>query len=115
MIERNDSGVKINYKGGQEEFDSVVIGTHSDQALKLIKNPTSDELNILSAIKYQKNIALIHTDESILPKRKLAWSSWNYLMNKGKDELVTLFVHYELKDFGGFHEIMDTPDINILS
>ncbi len=90
MIERNDRGIKINYKDGQEEFDSVVIGTHSDQALKLIKNPTSDELNVLSAIKYQKNIALIHTDESILPKRKLAWSSWNYLMNKGKEELVTL-------------------------
>ena len=90
MIERNDRGVKINYKDGQEEFDSVVIGTHSDQALKLIKNPTSDELNVLSSIKYQKNIALIHTDESILPKRKLAWSSWNYLMNKDKEELVTL-------------------------
>ncbi len=90
MIERSDNGVKINYKDGQEEFDSIVIGTHSDQALKLIKNPTSEEVNILSAIKYQKNIALIHTDKTILPKRKLAWSSWNYLINKDKDELVTL-------------------------
>ncbi len=90
FIERINNKVKIGYKNKEEDFDSVVIGTHSDQALRLLKNPSNEELNILSKIKYQKNIALIHTDESILPKRSSAWSSWNYLINEDKNELVTL-------------------------
>jgi predicted NAD/FAD-binding protein len=90
FIERINNKVKIGYKDKEEDFDSVVIGAHSDQALRLLKNPSNEELNILSKIKYQKNIALIHTDKSILPKRSSAWSSWNYLINEDKNELVTL-------------------------
>jgi len=56
----------------------------------LLSDPTTDEKNILGNIKYQKNTALIHTDVSILPKRKLAWSSWNYLINQDSNQLVTL-------------------------
>jgi len=89
-VERINGKIRLSFNNEEEEFDSIVIGTHSDQALKILKNPTPDELNILSKIKYQKNVAIIHTDESILPKRKLAWSCWNYLINKNQDELVTL-------------------------
>ena len=89
-IRRKNGKVNIYLNDNIEVFDSVVIGTHSDQALKLIKDPSVDEKNILKKIKYQKNTATMHTDQSILPNRKLAWASWNYLINENKDELVTL-------------------------
>ena len=89
-IKRKNGKVNIYLNDNIEVFDSVVIGTHSDQALKLIKDPSVDEENILKKIKYQKNTATMHTDQSILPNRKLAWASWNYLINENKDELVTL-------------------------
>ncbi|MAP61372.1 MAG: FAD-dependent oxidoreductase [Candidatus Marinimicrobia bacterium] len=89
-IKRKNGKVNIYLNDNIEVFDSVVIGTHSDQALKLIKDPSVDEENILKKIKYQKNTATMHTDQSILPNRKLAWASWNYLINDNKDELVTL-------------------------
>ena len=89
-ISRKDGKVYIGIKDKIKEYDSVVISTHSNQALNLLSDPTTDEKNILGNIKYQKNTALIHTDISILPKRKLAWSSWNYLINQDSDQLVTL-------------------------
>ena len=89
-ISRKGAKVYIGIKNKIKEYDSVVISTHSNQALNLLSDPTTDEKNILGNIKYQKNTALIHTDISILPKRKLAWSSWNYLINKDSNQLVTL-------------------------
>ena len=89
-IKRINNKVHIQLDNDVEIFDKVVIATHSDQALQLLNKPTNDEKNILNSIKYQKNIALMHTDHTILPKRKLAWSSWNYLINKNKNDLVTL-------------------------
>ena len=89
-IKRLNNKIYINVNGIEEIFDKVIIGTHSDQALQLLEKPTNEEKNILNKIKYQKNIALIHTDDTILPKRKLAWSSWNYLINENKNDLVTL-------------------------
>ena len=89
-ISRKGAKVYIGIKNKIKEYDSVVISTHSNQALNLLSDPTTDEKNILGNIKYQKNTALIHTDVSILPKRKLAWSSWNYLINQDSNQLVTL-------------------------
>ena len=68
----------------------MIFATHSDQALRLIDKPTRDEIDILGSLKYQKNNALLHFDESILPKRKRAWSSWNYLLDKEVDKPVAL-------------------------
>ena len=81
-ITRNDFGVKVYY-GKENEFfdyDKVVIATHADEALKIIENPTSDEKLILKNFKYRENIAVIHSDESIMPKNKKAWCSWNSSM-----------------------------------
>ena len=89
-IKRLNNKIYISVNGKDEIYDKVIIGTHSDQALQLLDKPTNEEKNILNNIKYQKNIALIHTDHTILPKRKLAWSSWNYLINENKNDLVTL-------------------------
>jgi uncharacterized protein len=82
-VVRSDFGAKIFY-GEENEFfdyDKVVIATHADEALKIIDNPTSDEKLILKNFKYRGNIAVIHFDESIMPKNKKAWCSWNSSMS----------------------------------
>ena len=61
-----------------QRFDEVVLATHSDQALKLLADPTDRELELLRAIPYQPNEAVLHTDQTLLPRRRRAWASWNY-------------------------------------
>ncbi len=60
------------------QFDRVVFACHSDQALDLLETPTDDERQILGAIPYQYNDVVLHTDASLMPKRRSAWASWNY-------------------------------------
>jgi len=82
-IIRNNLGAKIYY-GEENEFfnyDKVVIATHADDALKIIENPTVDEELILKNFKYRENTAVIHFDESIMPKKKKTWCSWNSSMS----------------------------------
>ena len=83
-ISRLSNGVKIYYGGNNEffDYDKVVIATHADEALSLITDPTPEEKSILANFKYKNNIAIIHTDESLMPKNKKAWSSWNSSVNK---------------------------------
>ena len=83
-ISRLSNGVKVYYGGNNEffEYDKVVIATHADEALSLITDPTPEEKSILANFKYKNNIAIIHTDESLMPKNKKAWSSWNSSVNK---------------------------------
>jgi uncharacterized protein len=66
-------------KGYSECFDHIVIATHADQALKMLSAPTSEETKILSPFRYSKNTAILHHDESFMPRRKRLWSSWNYV------------------------------------
>jgi predicted NAD/FAD-binding protein len=61
-----------------ERFDGVVLACHSDQALALLADPSPLEKEILGAIRYQPNEAVLHTDRSLLPRRRLAWAAWNY-------------------------------------
>ncbi|MDA7756019.1 FAD-dependent oxidoreductase [Candidatus Pelagibacter sp.] len=87
-IIRNDLGVKIFY-GDENEFfdyDKVVIATHADEALKIIDNPTLDEETILKKFKYRANTAVIHFDESVMPKNKKAWCAWNSSMDSANNE-----------------------------
>ncbi len=79
-VRRTGAGVEIiDERGGQAEYDHVVLACHSDQALRLMDAPTPDEARILGAIRYQPNVMILHTDTSFMPQRKAAWSSWNYL------------------------------------
>ena len=63
-----------------ERFDEVVIAAHSDQALRMLQDPTPAEGQILGALRYQRNETVLHTDEKLLPRKKLAWASWNYYL-----------------------------------
>lgn len=74
-------------------FDCVVIATHSNQALKLLAQPTEQEKNILSAIKYTDNEVTLHTDAQIMPKRRLSWASWNYLDNGSSLPSLTYYMN----------------------
>jgi predicted NAD/FAD-binding protein len=78
-IERLPDRVRIEAEGCEsEDFDEVVIATHSDQALALLADPSEAEREILGAIPYQRNEAVLHTDTTLLPRHRTAWSSWNF-------------------------------------
>jgi predicted NAD/FAD-binding protein len=78
-VKRLDGHVEIKTaEQPAEKFDYVFIAGHSDQALKMLTDPTQAEREILGAIPYQKNEAILHADASLLPKRRLAWAAWNY-------------------------------------
>ncbi len=77
-IERNDVGALVYTASGSEVFDAVVLACHADQALSLLAQPTPQEQTLLGAIRYHPNRAVLHTDTSVMPKKKLAWAAWNY-------------------------------------
>lgn len=92
-VKREDGSITVQFGANSlesENFDSVIFATHSNQSLAMLDAPTKAEIEILSAIKYQKNDALLHYDDSILPKRKNAWSSWNYLLDEDQSKAVAL-------------------------
>jgi predicted NAD/FAD-binding protein len=71
-------GVAVATDGGTETFDAVVMACHSDQSLALLADATLAEREVLGAVRYHPNHAVLHTDEAVLPRRKLAWAAWNY-------------------------------------
>jgi len=81
---RNKNNVKVYYGSSNEyfDYDHVVFGTHADDTLQLIQNPTKNEKKILSNFKYKKNIAYLHTDNRLMPKSKNAWASWNSILDQ---------------------------------
>ena len=89
-VTRNAQGVVVSLDGQQLKFDKVVFACHADQALALLQQPTADELRVLSPIKYTENHVVLHTDTTVLPKRKLAHASWNYLMTANSAKQATL-------------------------
>ena len=78
-IRRIDDHVEVHSAtGGTESFDYVFVACHSDQALGLLKDATQAEREVLGAIHYQSNEAILHTDASLMPKKRCAWAAWNY-------------------------------------
>jgi predicted NAD/FAD-binding protein len=72
------AGVMLSTDHGTERFDEVVLACHSDQSLALLSDAGDDERGVLGAIRYHANRAVLHTDVSVLPRRRLAWAAWNY-------------------------------------
>jgi predicted NAD/FAD-binding protein len=78
-VRRAGDHVCVTPRGGDpERFDEVVIAIHSNQALAMLADATAREHELLGAIPYQRNEAVLHTDVKMLPRRRAAWSSWNY-------------------------------------
>ena len=84
-VERDAGGVTLHSAAGAERFDKVVFACHSDQALALLAKPSAAEQAILGALPYADNEVVLHTDTRLLPRRKLAWASWNYRLGGPTD------------------------------
>jgi predicted NAD/FAD-binding protein len=90
-VKRFPQKVDVTTKGGDTAtFDQVVIATHSDQALRMLADPSDLERDVLGAIPYQENLAVLHTDTSLLPPKRTAWASWNYHIPKEEKGRVAL-------------------------
>jgi len=83
-VERQAAGLRVSYAGGSELFDRVVMACHSDQALTVLGGAASEgQREVLSAIRYQPNRAVLHTDPRLLPRDEKLWSAWNYFAGSG--------------------------------
>ncbi|WP_227817832.1 NAD(P)/FAD-dependent oxidoreductase [Nitrogeniibacter aestuarii] len=81
---RDGLGATLTTPDGEERFDAVVLACHSDQALRLLGGQATDaERSVLGAVRYQPNVAYLHTDPALLPRREKLWSAWNYLAGEG--------------------------------
>lgn len=96
-LDRDEAGVTLHTAHGPERFDQVVLACHSDQALALLGRPTNVEAEVLGAIRYQPNRAVLHTDTSVLPQRTAAWAAWNYeRAADAQQESARVCLHYLL-------------------
>ena len=78
-VRRRDSYVLLSFADGSEQtFDEVILATHADQSIRLVEDMDEEERQILEKFPYQDNEVVLHTDTSLLPRKKLAWASWNY-------------------------------------
>ena len=94
-VVRENGKVSIHTSDGSAEtFDRVIIASHGDQALAMLESPTDEEQRLLSNFKYQYNKAVLHTDTSIMPKTKLAWSSWNYSIKMQGGRLMPTTIYW---------------------
>ncbi len=78
-LTRDADGVSVEWRGGMERFEHVVIAAHADQALHMLSDPTGEEQRLLSCFKYSLNETILHGDAALMPKIRSIWSSWNYL------------------------------------
>lgn len=96
-IRREPDGVRVTLlDGSRHDFDKVVLATHSDQSLRMLEDPSPEESEILGSIPYQENSAVLHTDESVLPRRRRAWAAWNY--HVPKTERARVSVTYNMNE-----------------
>ena len=89
-IRRDDNGVEVLTDRGSERFDAVVCAVHTDQALRMLSDPSPAEREVLGAIAYTRNVAVLHTDEQMLPRSRRAWAAWNYHRPEGDVALPTV-------------------------
>ena len=108
-IKRSDDEVFVTDRSGAvERFNHVVIATHADQAFGLLDDPSAAETELLGAIRYENNIAVLHRDTTLMPKRRAVWSSWNYLGHRGAAIPARLSVTYWLNRL---HSLPETEPV----
>jgi uncharacterized protein len=94
LVERDADGVRIVTQGQVERFDRVIFATHAPQALAMLRDASGQEREVLGAFQTQPNLAVLHTDASVLPRSKLAWSAWNYERGNEAQEQNQVCLHY---------------------
>ncbi|MFM0369622.1 NAD(P)/FAD-dependent oxidoreductase [Paraburkholderia aspalathi] len=94
-VRRDADGVDVFTDRGTERFDALVLATHAPTSLRLLANDAEqDERSVLSAVRYQPNVAVLHTDTNLLPRRQRVWSAWNYLGSRAVDGTHPVCVSY---------------------
>ncbi len=88
-----EGAMVIDRRGERASFDHVVIAAHAPEALAMLADPTPHEQRLLGAMRYRANQAVLHTDGSLMPKRRRAWSAWNYVSDKGGVGEVTYWMN----------------------
>lgn len=91
-LERLPEGIALEADGcATEVFDQVVVAAHSDQALAMLADPSQTEREVLGAMRYQDNEAVLHTDASLMPRRRRAWASWNFHLEDEADRTAVTY------------------------
>ncbi|HMV76528.1 MAG TPA: FAD-dependent oxidoreductase [Leptospiraceae bacterium] len=119
VSEKKDS-VSVEFADGEKrDFDRVILACHADEALAMLESPTPLQKELLSNFKYEKNTAVLHTDETVMPKIRKAWSSWNYRVEKKGEGWSGSNIIYWMNSLQGvsdkmnyFVSINDTGNIN---
>ncbi len=91
-IVRSNDNIRIMIGNEYTDYDQVVLASHADQSLNMLEKPTTEEKNILGKFKYVENEAILHTDETLMPRKKRAWSSWNSISD-GKRTCITYWLN----------------------
>lgn len=91
QIARDARGVTITSDAGSDRFDRVLIATHSDQALRLLADPSPAERKLLAALPYSGNVAVLHKDRRLMPKRKAVWASWNFIEGGAGEQVLVSY------------------------
>ncbi len=108
-VVRGHGGVTLKLDHGSERFDQVVLAVHSPAALALLADPSPAEAQVLGAIPYQRNEAALHTDTSVMPRRRAAWASWNYHLDDDHSGRTTVTYHMNrLQSLAADREFMVT-------
>ncbi|WP_326532791.1 NAD(P)/FAD-dependent oxidoreductase [Pseudorhodoferax sp.] len=88
QVQRDAQGVRLRTRHGwhPERFDQVVLACHADQALRLLPDATGEERHLLGAFGYSRNLAVLHRDPALMPRRRAVWSAWNYLADRRRPD-----------------------------
>ena len=113
-VERFADHVEVTpARGGPERFDEVILAVHSDQALAMLADPSPAEAALLGAIPYQANDVVLHTDSSLLPRRRRAWASWNFhLQDEPADRATVTYDMNRLQSLDGDRQYCVTLNRN---
>jgi len=101
-VERGGGRVVVHAgDGSAKAYDQVILATHADQALQLLAQPTVGEQRLLSEFRYQRNLACLHTDSSVLPRKRRTWAGCNLLLSRGADGRPMPSAHYWMNRLSG--------------
>jgi len=104
-VTRDESGVLVtDTNGDTERFDHIVIGAHSDEALAMLADPSEEERQLLGDVRYGPNTVYLHRDPGLMPRRRAAWSAWNYLSPGRIDKGSSLSVTYWMNQLQGIDD-----------
>lgn len=105
-VVRQEKQVEVEVNGVRHAFDQVVMACHSDQALALLQQPSTREQEVLGQLAYQDNDVTLHSDTSLMPVRKKAWASWNFLAGQTDSDRLPV-VTYSMNILQGIGSIHD--------